>query len=317
MNLPNKPSALICGCLTYDTLMIVDEKLKNRLFEQDRNTEVYFSVPDLRRQFGGSAGNIAYNLQQLNVEALPMATVGTDFPSYSDWLDSQNIKRHFIQEISHGYTAQTFIIIDVDDNRMIAFHAGAMSFSHHNRISRQPNTKIAVIAADNAEGMTLHALQCVEEGIPFIFNPSYTIRQFDGDDLLKFIEQATWIMVNQQEWQLMSQRTGLSAAQIARRVQALIITQEAEGATIYAQETRYQIPNAIPKAVNDKMGCGDAFCAGLVYGLIKDIDWETTGRVATLMGTIKVEHHGTQNHHFNFDLFKMRFKKNFGYALMI
>jgi len=314
-------TALICGSLTYDTVIVLEEKFKNHLIPQEHPSgfEIHFMVPDLRRQFGGSAGNIAYSLKKLGAIPLPLATVGMDFGPYAEWLDTQGISRNYIKRMDHCYTPQTFFIRDMDDNQLIAFHPGALNFSQYHRVTSplSEEVNIGIISADSIEGMTAHALQLIEAGIPFIFDPGSTIHQFDGDDLLKFIEQATWILVNQKEWQVMELRTGLTATQMARRVQALIITRDAEGPLIYSQETCYQIPSAQAKAVNDTAGCGDAFCAGLLYGLLKDIDWETTGRIASLMGAIKVEHHGSQNHLFTLEMFKLRFKKNFGYALMI
>lgn len=311
-------SALICGFLSYDTVMVLDNKFRQLLLPNSVQTfDIHFTVPDLRRQFGGSAGNIAYNLKHLGVEAFPMATVGIDFDAYAHWLDSHKINRRYLTKIEHCYTAQTFITVDMDDNQMTAFHPGAMSFSHCNRVSPIKGISIGTVSADDAEAMLLHAAQFSELGIPFVFDPGQTLKNFDGDDLLKFLEQASWILVNQQEWQIMQQRTGVSPQQAAKRVRAVIITQGFEGAVIYTQGTYYQIPNASVKAVNDSRGCSNAFCAGLLYGLLKDIDWETTGRIATLMGAIKVEHHGSQTHSFSLDAFKAQFKKDFGYALIV
>jgi adenosine kinase len=253
----------------------------------------------------------------LGVEPLPMATVGIDFDTYAHWIDSHKISRQYITKIEHCYTAQTFITVDMDDNQMTAFHPGAMSFSHSNHISEVTEVALGVVSADDTDAMLAHARQLTEAGIPFVFDPGNTIRHFDSDELFKFIEQASWILLNQQEWAVMAQRTGFSPQQVAKRIRALIITQAIEGAIIHAQGTYYQIPNAIVKAVNDVRGSGDAFCAGLLYGLLKDIDWETTGRIATLMGAIKVEHHGSQTHTFTLDAFKARFRKNFGYALIV
>ncbi len=309
-------SVLICGSLAYDTVVVFNDKFTHHLSSQ-KTLDIYFMVPDLRRQFGGSTGNIAYNLKMLGIEPLPMATVGTDFDAYADWLTSRGIQQNHIMPIEHSHTAQTFVTIDMDDNQITAFHPGAMSFSHYNRVPLTQQITLGTVSLDSPEGMTTHALQLVEIGIPFVFDPGHSISEFDGDELLKFIEQASWVLVNKKEWELMQQRTRLSPQQLAQRVRALIITLGGEGAMIYAHEARYQIPPAVAKAVNDPISCGDAFCAGLLYGLAKDIDWETTGRIATLMGAIKVEHHGSQNHTLTLDSFKARFKKNFGYALIV
>lgn len=311
-------SALICGSLTYDTIMEFHDKFKHHILpDQMQSLDVHFMVPDLRRQFGGSAGNISYNLKMLGAEPLPMATVGMDFSLYAEWLDTHEIKRDYVTQIDHSYTAQTFITIDMDDNHITAFHPGAMSFSHYNKVSSAPGITLGAVSSEPPESMMTHALQYSDANIPFVFVPGASINEFDGTDLLRFIEQANWILVNEEEWQLMAQQTGLTAQQVAQRVQALVIIQETEGAVIYAQETYYQIPSVQANAINDPAGCDDAFCAGLLYGLLKDIDWETTGRIATLMAAIKIEHHGSQNHKFSLEVFKSRFKKNFGYALII
>jgi adenosine kinase len=312
-------SALICGSLTYDTIMEFQDKFKTAIFsDPSQHLNAYFTVPDLRRQFGGSAGNISYNLKMLGLEPLPLATVGIDFDLYAEWLEHCEIKSDYVLTIEHCYTAQTFITLDVDGNQILAFHPGAMSFSFTNNLFQVQDISLATIAYDSNEGMITHALQLADRGIPFVFAPAQSITEFDGNDLLSFIEQANWILVNPEEWQWLTQQTNLTPPQVAQRVQALVITQNAnEGALIYTPDTYYQIPSAEAQVSYDLAGCEDAFCAGLLYGLLKDIDWETTGRIATLLSTIKMEHHGTQNHKFTWDSFKSRFKKHFGYSLLV
>jgi len=311
-------SALICGSFAFDTIMVFNDKFKNHILpEQVHIINVAFLVPDLRREFGGCAGNIAYNLNMLGGNALPMGAVGTDFAPYAEWMDNCGMSRAHVTTIEHSYTAQAFITTDMDDNQITAFHPGAMNFSHQNTVSQAKDVTIGIVSPDGRKGMVEHARQFVAAGIPFIFDPGQGIPMFDGNDLLQFVEQATWVIVNDYEWQLMRERTGLSPQQMAKRVKALIITKGAEGAIIYTPDTFYNIPNAKPKAVNDPTGCGDAFRGGLLYGLMKEIDWETTGRIASLMGAIKIEHHGTQNHRVSIEEFKQRFKQNFGYTLMV
>jgi len=312
--------ALICGTLSFDTVMVLNDKFKHHIqsMEERRDMlDIYFVIPDLRRQFGGCAGNIAYNLKLLGEEPYPMATVGNDFSSYEKWFEEHNIKQDYVTVFDHSLTAQIFVTVDMEDNQITAFHPGAMSFSHLTQLPLDSNCTLGTVSADSHDGMMTHALQFSETGLPFIFNPGHSIIQFDGDELLKFIEQANWILVNQHEWDYMHGLTNLTEEQVAQRVAALIITLGDEGAMIYAQGTRYQIPVARVRAVNDTNNCGDAFCAGILYGLLKDADWETTGRIASLMGAIKVEHHGSQNHHFNLEQFKNRFQKTFGYRLII
>ncbi len=310
-------SALICGSFAFDTIMVFNDKFKHHILpDQMHIINVSFLVPDLRREFGGCAGNIAYNLNLLGGDALPMGTVGTDFAPYAEWMVNCGIPRTHIMTVDHSYTAQAFITTDMDDNQITAFHPGAMNFSHLKKISEAQGVTLGIVSPDGREGMIEHARQFVAAGIPFIFDPGQGMPMFDGNDLLQFIEQATWVIVNDYEWQLLHERTNLSQQEVAKRVQALIITKGGEGSQIYTPDTVYQIPCAKAKAVNDPTGCGDAFRGGLLYGLMKDIDWETTGRIASLIGAIKVEHHGTQNHSFTLDEFKQRFKDNFGYTLL-
>lgn len=309
-------SALICGSFAFDTIMVFNDKFKHHILpEQVHILNVSFLVPDLRREFGGCSGNIAYNLNLLGEDALPMGTVGMDFASYAEWMDKCGIARTHLKILEETYTAQAFITTDLDDNQITAFHPGAMNFSHQNKISDAQGVTIGIVSPDGRDGMIEHASQFVAADIPFIFDPGQGMPMFDGNDLLKFIEQATWVTVNDYEWQLMHERTGLSEQQVAERVKALIITKGSEGAMIYTSKTVYDIPTAKPIAIKDPTGCGDAFRGGLLYGLMKGIDWKTTGRIASLMGAIKIESHGTQNHTVTLDEFKQRFQENFGYAM--
>jgi len=308
-------SALICGSFAFDTIMVFQDKFKNHILpDQVHILNVSFLVPEMRREFGGCAGNIAYNLNLLGGAALPMGTVGMDFAPYAEWMDQCDIPRTHITTVNKTYTAQAFITTDVDDNQITAFHPGAMSFSHQNQVYQAQGATIGIISPDGREGMIEHAKQFAENNIPFIFDPGQGMPMFDGDDLLKFIEQATWVTVNDYEWQLMQERTGLSERQVAERVKALIITKGGEGAVIHSTGEVYNIPPAKVTAVKDPTGCGDAFRGGLLYGLMNEMDWKTTGRIASIMGAIKIEHHGTQNHSLTLDEIKQRFKDSFGFS---
>jgi adenosine kinase len=308
-------SALICGSFAFDTIMVFKDKFKHHILpDQVHILNVSFLVPDLRREFGGCAGNIAYNLNLLGGDALPMATVGKDFTSYAEWMDKCGIPRTHITTINDNYTGQAFITTDMDDNQITAFHPGAMNFSQHNKVSQAENVTIGIVSPDGRDGMLEHAQQFVEADIPFIFDPGQGLPMFDGNDLKLFIKQASWVIVNDYEWQLIQERTGFTPEQVAEQVQALIITKGAEGAIIYTADTIYEIPAAKVNEAKDPTGCGDAFRGGLLYGLMNDFDWETTGRIASLMGAIKVEHHGTQNHTFSLEDFKQNFKENFAYS---
>jgi len=309
-------SALICGSYAYDTIMVFHDKFKHHILpDKVHMLNVSFLVPDMRREYGGCAGNIAYNLKLLGGDPLPMATVGGDFELYAKWLDECGISRKHIRTFPKTFTGQAFITTDEDDNQITAFHPGAMSLSHENRITDAEGVTIGIASPDGRDGMIEHAEQFAEAGIPFIFDPGQGMPMFTGEDLLRFTEQASWITLNDYEAQLFEERSGLSPHEIASRVEALVITLGGKGSHIYTQDRRIDIPPAPVTAVNDPTGCGDAYRAGLLHGLDNDMDWETIGRVASLMGAIKIEQHGTQNHRFTPADFEARFETAFGRAL--
>lgn len=305
-------SALICGSYAFDNIMVFHDRFKNHILpDKVHMLNVSFLVPDMRREFGGCAGNIAYNLKLLGGKPLPMATVGIDFEPYAKWMDECGISREHIKVIENSYTGQAFITTDMDDNQITAFHPGAMGSSHDNQVSDAKGATIGIVSPDGRDGMIEHARQFVEAGIPFIFDPGQGMPMFDGDDLMRFVEQATWVTVNDYEMQLLQDRTGKAPHEIAENVEALIVTLGGEGSHIYTKDHRIEVPSAKTSQLADPTGCGDAYRAGLLYGLMNDMDWETTGRIASLMGAIKIEHHGTQNHRFDFAAFEARFKQAF------
>lgn len=309
-------SALICGSFAFDTIMVFDDRFKNHILpEQVHILNVSFLVPEMRREFGGCAGNIAYNLRLLGGAGRPMGTVGRDFAPYAAWMDKNAIDRRHVTEVDGTYTAQAYITTDLDDNQITAFHPGAMNHAHVNRVPEGDGITLGIVSPDGREGMIEHAAQFAAAGIPFIFDPGQGMPMFGGEELKSFLGQATWVTLNDYEFQLMQERTGLAPAEMAARVQALIVTRGAQGSTIHAGGQTIDIPAAPVRAVADPTGCGDAYRAGLLYGLMNDLDWETTGRIAALMGAIKIESHGTQNHRVDRDGFAGRFQESFGYAL--
>lgn len=309
-------SALICGSFAYDTIMVFKDKFKNHILpDKVHMLNVSFYVPDMRREFGGCAGNIAYNLHLLGGKPLPMGTVGSDFGPYADWMDTIGIDRTHVTEADGHYTGQAYITTDLDDNQITAFHPGAMDASHQNRVSDAADVSIGILSPDGRQGMLEHASQFADAGIPFIFDPGQGLPMFDGDELKRFIDKATWVSVNDYELQMLQQHTGLSPHEIAERVEALIVTLGAEGSHIYTDKQRIDIPAVTVSELSDPTGCGDAYRGGLLFGLMNGLDWETTGRIAALMGAIKIEKHGTQNHSFTQDEFRARFQESFDRAL--
>jgi len=306
-------SALICGSFAFDTIMVFRDQFKNHILpDQVHILNVSFLVPDMRREFGGCAGNIAYTLKLLGGDPLPMGTVGTDFITYADWMDECDIPRTHLKELPGTYTGQAFITTDLDDNQITAFHPGAMSMSHENKVSDATGVTVGIVSPDGAQGMIDHAEQFTQAGIPFVFDPSQGMPMFDGNQLKKFIEQATWATLNDYEAKLLQEKTGESIEELAGQVKALIVTRGAKGSRIYTDNKMITIPAVETKFINDPTGCGDAYRAGLLYGIMNELDWETTGQIAALAGAIKIAHHGTQNHSFTMAEFKDQFQTHFG-----
>ncbi len=309
-------AALICGSLAYDTVMVYPGRFRDHILpEKIHLLNVSFVVPTLRRNFGGCAGNIAYNLRLLETAGYAMGTVGHDFGPYRAWMDSNGMSLRHVQALPDEYTAQAYITTDLDANQLTAFHPGAMTHSDRLQVPSDSDITIGVLAPDGREGMIAHAGQFTRAGIPFIFDPGQAMTLFGGPELAAFVEQATWVTVNDYEATLLQERTGLTTGELASRVAAYVVTQGAEGSVVYTNGRRVEIPAVRAESVVDPTGCGDAYRAGLVYGLMRGIDWETTGRVASLMGALKIASVGTQNHGFTIDEFKDRFNGIFGYRL--
>ncbi|TFW05235.1 carbohydrate kinase family protein [Oxalobacteraceae bacterium OM1] len=307
-------TSLICGSLAFDSIMMFQGRFSEALLaDQLHKINVSFLVPELRREFGGCAGNIAYNLKLLNGDPLIMATVGKDAAPYFERLKRLDIAHRCIRTVDTSFTAQAFITTDAGGNQITAFHPGAMTFSHLNKVAEAGHVKLAIVAPDGRDGMQQHARDCAAHGIPLIFDPGQGMPMFNGKELEDFIELATYVAVNDYEAELLTERTGLTLAQIAQRVSALIVTRGEQGAEIFADGKRIEIPCVKADRVVDPTGCGDAFRAGLLYGLTEGMDWDTTGRLASLMGSIKIAHQGGQNHAPSRAEIEERFQTAFGY----
>ena len=309
-------AALICGSLAYDTVMVYPGRFRDHILaDRIHMLNVSFMVPTLRRYFGGCAGNIAYNLRLLGAEGHAMGAVGHDFRPYQEWLDLNGMSSRYVRVIEDEYTAQAYITTDLDDNQITAFHPGAMNHSHLLGVPAGAGISIGILAPDGREGMVVHAAQFVRAGIPFVFDPGQALPLFGGQELEAFIDQAAWVTVNDYEAQLLQERTGLSTSALASRVKAYIVTRGAEGSLIYAGGCTIEVPVVRAAQVVDPTGCGDAYRAGLLYGLMRGIDWETTGRIASLLGSIKIATVGTQHHKFSQEEFEDQFHAAFDYRL--
>jgi adenosine kinase len=300
---------LVTGSMAYDTIMVFPDRFRNHLLaDQLHILNVCFLTPQMRREYGGTAGNIAYNLKLLGGDPVLMATVGEDIEPYLSRLDALGIGRAHLKRIGGEFTAQAFITTDLDDNQITAFHPGAMNYAHENRITPALEAKLAIVSPDGKEGMQQHARQCAEQGIPFVFDPGQGLPMFSGDELNEFIRLADYVAVNDYEGKLLEDKTGRKLADIAREVKAL----GAQGSQIFAAGKRFDIPQVTADAVVDPTGCGDAYRAGLLYGIGEGWDWESTGRLGSLMGAIKIAQRGPQNHKPSRDEITDRYRKAFG-----
>ena len=309
-------NTLICGSIAYDTIMVFRDHFKNHILpDQIHILNVAFLVPQMRREFGGCAGNIAYNLNMLGGQPVIMATVGDDYQPYAYRLDRLGLRRDHVREVKDSFTAQAFITTDLDDNQIIAFHPGAMNFSHLNHIADAKDVKLGIVAPDGREGMMQHAREFHEAGIPFIFDPGQGLPMYDGAEVMQFIHQAQYVTVNDYEARMMTKKTGQSIEAMAAHVAAFIVTRGGEGSTIYAKGHKVDIPAVKPSEIADPTGCGDAYRAGLLYGISQGMDWAQTGRLASLIGSIKIASKGGQNHRFTRDEIGQRYKEAFGHVI--
>ncbi|MDD5330623.1 MAG: carbohydrate kinase family protein [Sulfuricella sp.] len=306
-------NTLICGSLAYDTIMVFGDHFKNHILpEQIHILNVAFLVPDMRREYGGCAGNIAYNLRMIGGEPLIMATVGDDFQPYTERLERLGLSQEHVRRVPETFTAQAFITTDMADNQITAFHPGAMNHSHHNHVRDADEVSLGIVAPDGREGMLQHAREFQEAGIPFVFDPGQGLPMFNGEELLKFVEMADYVALNDYEAKLLQERTGQTIEQLAKLVRALIVTKGAQGSEIHAGGQRHDIPCVKVDEMVDPTGCGDAYRAGLLYGIGRGLDWPTTGRLASLLGAVKIASRGGQNHHLAREELLARFKQHFG-----
>ncbi|TMH61611.1 MAG: carbohydrate kinase family protein [Betaproteobacteria bacterium] len=306
---------LVTGSIAYDTIMVFPDRFRNHLLpDQLHILNVCFLTPQMRREYGGTAGNIAYNLRLLGEDPLVMATVGEDIGPYLERLRGLRLGTEHLKRIPGQFTAQAFITTDLDDNQITAFHPGAMNYSHENHVTRALGATLAIIGPDGKEGMLQHARECAGEGIAFMFDPGQGLPMFSAQELGEFVKLAEYVAVNDYEGKLLEERTGRTLDELAREVKALIYTMGAKGSVIIAGGQRHEIPCVEAQAVVDPTGCGDAYRAGLLYGISHGWDWPSTGKLGALMGAIKIAQRGAQNHAPSRDEIEARFRRAFGYT---
>jgi adenosine kinase len=307
-------TALICGSIAFDKIMQYHGRFAETLLaDQLHRVNVSFLVPTMRLEYGGCAVNIAYNLKLLGGEPLVMGTIGQDGGDYLERMKKQGIETRAIRTIGDAYTAQCFVTADQDNNQINAFHPGAMQYSHENNVADQGALRVAIISPDGRDGMLKHAADCAAQGIPFMFDPGQQLPMFSGEELIRFIDGASYLACNDYEFEVVMDRTGLSLADIAGRLEALIVTRGGEGSDIHAGGEHYRIPAVKADEIVDPTGCGDAYRAGLLYGITNGLDWPTTGRIASLLGAIKIGSTGGQNHSPTPEEIEQKFEAAFGY----
>ena len=308
-------SILVTGSIAYDTIMVFPDRFKNHLLpEQLHILNICFLTPEMRREFGGTAGNIGYNLRLLGESPLLMATVGEDSQPYLERLDELGIGNKQLRRIPGQYTAQAFITTDLDDNQITAFHPGAMNFAHENKITNALKVTLATVSPDGRDGMLQHARECAELGIPFMFDPGQGLPMFSGDELRAFVRQADYVAVNDYEGKMLEEKTGETLESLAKQVKALVVTLGARGSLVMSGGERHEIPCVEADEVVDPTGCGDAYRAALLHGIAAGFDWSTTGRLGAVMGAIKIAQRGGQNHKPSRDEIGDRFRDAFGYS---
>jgi adenosine kinase len=308
-------SILVTGSIAYDTIMVFPDRFRNHLLpDQLHILNVCFLTPEMRREYGGTAGNIGYNLRLLGDQPLVMATVGEDIDPYLARFRKLGIATEHLRRIPGQFTAQGFITTDLDNNQITNFHPGAMNYSHENHVTRNLGARLAIIGPDGKQGMQQHARECAEQGVPLLFDPGQGLPMFSGEELAEFLRQADYVALNDYEGKLLEEKTGRKLEDIAREVKALVYTQGARGSIVFAGGQRHDIPCVQADSVVDPTGCGDAYRAGLLYGISHGWDWPSTGKLGSVMGAIKIAHRGGQNHALPLEEIQARFKRAFGYS---
>jgi adenosine kinase len=306
-------SILVTGSIAYDTIMVFPDRFKNHLLaDQLHILNVCFLTPEMRREYGGCAGNIAYNLGLLGETPLVMATVGEDIGPYLERMEKLRLPSKHLKRVAGQFTAQAFITTDLDNNQLIAFHPGAMNYAHENHVTPALGAKLAIIGPDGKEGMQQHARECAQHGVPFIFDPGQGLPMFSGKELDEFLGLAQYVAVNDYEGKMLEEKTGRSLEAVAQQVKALIYTQGAKGSVIFAGAERYEIACVKAEAVVDPTGCGDAYRAGLLYAISRGWSWEAAGRLGSVLGALKIAQRGAQNHRASREDIEARYVAAFG-----
>ncbi len=307
---------MVCGSLAYDNIMVFRGRFGDHILPDKLHIlNVAFEVPRFRREFGGCAGNIAYNLALLGDHPLTLASAGNDFAAYRARMEGMGLDTALISELPDRLTAQAYIITDADNNQITAFHPGAMEHAHCQALPGDTGAALGLISPDGRQAMLEHARQMHEAGLPFLFDPGQALPKFSGAELRELVRMSSWVAVNSYEAEMLLRHTGWDHETLCRETGAFIVTGGNRGARVYHSGTCDSIPPATVKEVADPTGCGDAFRAGLAFGIVRKWSWGDTGRLAALLGAVKAGSAGTQNHHFERGSLEEKFKENYGYEI--
>jgi adenosine kinase len=307
-------SILVSGSLAIDYIMVFQDRFKNHILPDRLHVlNVAFHVPTLRRSFGGTAGNIAYHLRLLGDDPILLASVGSDFGPYADWLDRHGISRRFVRTYEEMLTAQAFITTDLDDNQITAFHSGAMERAPEVKLGdvTEP-VKLGIVSPNAKQAMLDVARDLKRRGIPTVIDPGQQLSSFSGEELLTLMDGAAVYVVNDYEWSLTQTRTGQAEDALVRRAGTVVVTLGEKGSCILREDERIEVPPVRAARVVDPTGCGDAYRAGLLHGMLRGLPLETSGRIGSLLGALKVEQQGTQGLQIDREAFRARFEREFG-----
>lgn len=304
---------LISGSLAYDRIMDFPGKFCDHILpDKIHILNVSFAVNGIKENFGGTAGNIAYNLALLGEKPVVLSCAGKGFAPYEKWLKRNKIGSSQIKKIKRRNTASANIITDQADNQITGFNPGALRFARGAFNKKLLRNSIAIIAPGNTDDMENYAELYKKEKVKYIFDPGQTITSLSKMALKNSINGA-WVLIgNDYEISIIKKKTGWTSKALSDKVEILIITKGAEGSEIYQQARKIKILPAKPKNTSDPTGAGDAYRAGLIKGLIKGWPMEKAGRLAGLISVYTVEKYGTQTHKFNLKELEVRYKKNFG-----
>jgi len=302
---------LISGSVAYDTIMVFDGHFKDHILpDRVHMLNVSFLAPTLKREFGGCAANIAYTLRALGGEPTVLAAVGRDGADYVARMARLGIDTGPVLQCDDLYTAQAFITTDLADNQITAFHPGAMGRAHE--VSAMLPAAWGIVGPNGKEAMLRHAREFTTGGVPWIFDPGQALPMFSGDELRALIDAADAITVNDYECALMAEKTGLTQAEMAERVDAMIVTRGSDGSVLHLGGRSETIaPLRVADAI-DPTGCGDAYRGGLLYALARGLGWSVAARLGSVMGAIKIAHPGPQNHPVDRDAVMARYRDAYG-----